>query len=324
MIQFTAKALTLLLAACLMESAGASAAEETAIGRQVEDFALPDFHGQTHALADYRERIVVLAFLGTECPLAKSYAGKLQALANEFADRQVAFLGIDANLQDSLTEMATFARVHGLTFPLLKDNNHVIADRLGAIRTPEVFVLDRQHVIRYWGRIDDQFGFRAGGNYVKPQQTQNNLADAIHSVLKDTSVPVPVTKADGCLIGRVAKAAPHGAITYSRQIVRIFQNRCQSCHRPDEIAPFSMMSYDEVIGWGAMIREVVSEGRMPPWFADPKYGHFSNDARLTVEEKEQICAWVDNGCPEGDPKDLPPEHEYSPTGKWASPTRSST
>ncbi len=190
---------------------------------------------------------------------------------------------------------------------------------MGALRTPEVFVLDRQHVIRYWGRIDDQFGFRPGGGYAKPKQTERNLADAIQAVVEDKSVIAPVAKADGCLIGRVTKTAPHGSITYSQQISRIFQNRCQRCHRPDEIAPFSMMTYDEVVGWGAMIREVVSEGRMPPWYADPKYGHFSNDARLTAEEKEQICAWVDNGCPEGDPKDLPPVREYSTNWQMGEP-----
>ena len=64
-----------------------------------------------------------------------------------------------------------------------------------------------------------------------------------------------------------------------------------------------------MLGWGATIREVVELGRMPPWFADPRYGHFANDARLSDQEKQQICTWVDNGCPPGDPADLPePKH----------------
>ena len=138
-MRFLAKASILLLATCWIASAGATAAEETPIGRRVEDFSLPDFHGQTHSLADYRGRVVVLAFLGTECPLAKSYTAKLHELANEFATQKVAFLGIDANLQDSLTEMSAFARVHGVTFPLLKDNNNVIADRLGAFARRRCF-----------------------------------------------------------------------------------------------------------------------------------------------------------------------------------------
>ena len=66
-----------------------------------------------------------------------------------------------------------------------------------------------------------------------------------------------------------------------------------------------MTNYDEVAGWGEMIAEVVREQRMPPWHADPKFGVFSNDARLSAEEIELVSAWVETGCPEGDPADLP-------------------
>ena len=62
---------------------------------------------------------------------------------------------------------------------MLKDNNNEIADKLGAVRTPEVFLLDKNHVVRYWGRIDDQYGFKTGAGYVKPKLNQRNLADAI-------------------------------------------------------------------------------------------------------------------------------------------------
>ena len=65
------------------------------------------------------------------------------------------------------------------------------------------------------------------------------------------------------------------------------------------------------VGWAEMIREVVAERRMPPWHADPKVGHFSNDARLSDDDKELINKWVDNGAPEGDPKDLPPAPEFA-------------
>jgi hypothetical protein len=66
-----------------------------------------------------------------------------------------------------------------------------------------------------------------------------------------------------------------------------------------------MTSYDEVAGWGEMIAEVVREQRMPPWHVSPKYGHFANEDTLTRDEKELIYAWVDSGCPQGDPAELP-------------------
>ncbi len=299
------------LSSMAMAAEVASTVASTPIGRKVDNFSLPDFHGKVYSLADYQDKIVVLAFLGTECPLARNYAPRLRDLAVEFERQGVVFLGVDANLQDSLSEIGTFARVHGIPFPMLKDNNNEIADRLGALRTPEVFVLDRQHVIRYWGRVDDQYGFKPGGGYAKPKQTESNLADAINEVLLGIDVSHPVVKADGCLIGRVAKTTSHGEVTYCNQIARIIQNRCLECHRPGEAAPFAMTSYEEVLGWAQMIREVVEQGRMPPWFADPQFGHFSNDARLSDPEKQQIFAWVDNGCAQGDAKDLPAPRTFA-------------
>ncbi|HEX3728018.1 MAG TPA: redoxin domain-containing protein [Pirellulales bacterium] len=283
------------------------AADMTAspIGKEVDNFSLPDFHGKTHSLDAFKDRVVVLAFLGTQCPLAKNYAPRLRDLAAEFDKQGVAFLGIDANLQDSLSDIGAFARINAITFPLLKDNNNELADRLGALRTPEVFLLDRGHVIRYWGRIDDQYGLTTKAAYVRSKLTDRSLADAITEVLAGHEVTHSVTKAEGCFIGRVVTVTPHGDVTYSRQIARIMQHRCVQCHRPGEVAPFSLTSYDEVVGWAATIREVVQVGRMPPWFADPRYGHWANDARLGDEEKHQICEWVDNGCPQGDLHELP-------------------
>ena len=79
----------------------------------------------------------------------------------------VVFLGIDSNRQDAVTEIASYARVHEIDFPILKDLNQVVADQVGATRTPEVVVLDAKHAIRYRGRIDDQYGFKSNANYQK-------------------------------------------------------------------------------------------------------------------------------------------------------------
>ncbi len=278
---------------------------------RVENFSLPDFHGQLHTLADYPDRVIVLAFLGTECPLAKLYALRLVELADEFSSQGVVFLGIDSNLQDSLTDLGIFARAHQVTFPLLKDNNNVLADRLGAQRTPEVFVLDRQHIVRYRGRIDDQYGLMSGAGYAKPKLAERSLANALLEILQGQRVTFPLRPAQGCLIGRVAKVEPQGEITYTNQIARIMQRRCVECHRAGQLAPFSLSSYDEVAGWSAMILEVVEQGRMPPWFADPRFGHFSNDRRLTDPERQELAAWVENGCPRGDDRNLPPPARFS-------------
>jgi peroxiredoxin len=298
--------------ACSLTMADSSpqTSADTPIGKQVADFALPDTHGKPRSLADYQGKPVVVAFIGAECPLAKTYAPRLQALSEEFADEGVAFLAIDANLQDTLTEIADYGRIHGVKFPLLKDNNNEVADQLGAVRTPEVFLLDKDHVVRYWGRIDDQYGFKTGAGYVKPTLRERFLADAITQVLAGEKVAQPVVPADGCFIGRNVDKDPTGDVTYTNQVARIMQDRCVECHRSGEVAPFTLLSYDDVIGWADTICEVIDEGRMPPWFADPKHGHFANDASLSAEEKNTIKQWVANGCPEGDPADLPEPRQF--------------
>ncbi len=100
-------------------------------------------------------------------------------------------------------------------------------------------------------------------------------------------------------------------VTYSNQISRIFQRRCQSCHRPGEVAPFALTSYADASNWSETIAEVVREGRMPPWHASPEHGRFKNDPRLTADEKKLIVAWVAAGSPEGDPSQLPKPIEWA-------------
>jgi hypothetical protein len=99
-------------------------------------------------------------------------------------------------------------------------------------------------------------------------------------------------------------------VTYSRDVAPIFYKRCADCHRPGDIAPFSVLTYKDVRPWARSIREKVLTREMPPWHADPRYGEFRNDARLSQKEIDTIVAWVDQGAKEGDPKDLPPLPEF--------------
>lgn len=275
---------------------------EGPLGRKVENFQLQDFRGTKHALTDYRDsKLIVLAFLGTECPLAKRYGPRLAQLAETYEPRGVKVLGINSNVQDSLTEIAAYARICGIHFPILKDAANYLADVIGVERTQTVFVLDQERTIRYWGRIDDQFGV----GYVRDATQQNDLQAALDELLAGKEVTTPVTKAVGCYIGRIKRPQQASPVTYSNQISRILQNRCVECHREGEIGPFALTNYQEVVGWAEMIQEVVRDGRMPPWHADPQSGPFENCRLLSEEEKESIYAWVRAGASEGDPKNLP-------------------
>ncbi len=131
-------------------------------------------------------------------------------------------------------------------------------------------------------------------------------AKLLAALIIGLSLPIGAAVADSDTI----IAADGEEITYSKHISRFVQNRCQECHQPNGIAPFSLMNYRQVRGWSKMIREVVNDGRMPPWHADPAIGHFSNDRRIPMEEKEMLYSWMDSGMARGDQADMPEAIEW--------------
>ncbi len=289
---------------------------DSPVGRKVEEFKLEDFRGTKHALSDFADsKALVIVVLGTECPLAKLYGPRLAELAEQYKSKGVTFLGLNANRQDSLTEIAAHARNAGIKFPVLKDTGNVVADQIGAIRTPEVFLLDKDRVVRYWGRIDD----RSGVGYIKAETDEHYLQDAIDQLLAGEAIETPSVESVGCYIGRVSDPDNDADVTYSNQIARILQDRCVECHRAGEIGPFELTDYDEVAGWADTIAEVVRDQRMPPWHADPAFGHFANDRSMPEEEKELIYRWAEAGAPEGDPANLPEPREF--VEGWTLPTK---
>lgn len=111
--------------------------------------------------------------------------------------------------------------------------------------------------------------------------------------------------------GAVSFAAPNTApVTFNKEVLPILQKRCQDCHRPGEVAPFSMLNYKDARPWAKSIKAAVLSKKMPPWFADPSVGHFANDRSLSQSEIDTIVAWVDGGGLEGNAKDAPPPREF--------------
>ncbi len=279
------------------------------VDKKVADFSLRDTKGQPVSLASFKDKqAFVVVFIGTECPINNAYMSRLTELHKSYAPRGVQFLAINSNHQDKAERVAEHAKEHALPFPVLKDEGSLVADQFDAERTPEAFLLDAEHKIRYRGRIDDQFGI----GYKRAQPTRRDLALALDEVLAGKPVTQPSTSVAGCLIARVAKPKPGASITYSKQVARILQKNCQECHRPGQIGPMPLLTYEDAADWSQTIREVVKERRMPPWLADARYGKFSNDRSLSSEDRQTLLSWVDQGCPEGDAKDLPPPRTFVP------------
>src|SRR5262245_39868447 len=108
-----------------------------------------------------------------------------------------------------------------------------------------------------------------------------------------------------------AGAAPGAPITFHQDVEPILQQHCQSCHRPGEIGPMPLLSYEQARPWAKAIRAAVQQKQMPPWFADPAHGRFANDRTLTRAEVDTLVGWVQGGAPEGNPQDAPAPIQWS-------------
>ena len=169
--------------------------------------------------------------------------------------------------------------------------------------------------MRYHGRIDDQY--EPGINRAEPKR--QDLRKAIEELLADKEVSVTETTPLGCFIGKVRNAADDGNtakvvdndVTYHKDVTRVIQKNCLECHRPGEIGPFTMDSYDEVAGWADTMLETIDNGRMPPWHADQKFGHFQNSRNMTDQDKQVVRDWIAGGLKEGNPHDAPPAIEFT-------------
>jgi len=308
------------------------------VGQRLSNFTLTDAaSGRPYSLYGFAgKKGAVLIFMGTECPVGNVYAPRLVELNREYRAKGFVFVGINSNAGDTEAEMAEHAKHYELDFPVLKDRDNVVADAALAERTPEVLVLDGMARIRYRGAIDDQYSYGAR----KPEPKNQYLRDALDAILENRKIETKGTEVVGCRIERVEPkvarkseaenvrvrpAAPEimaaheeidpevgdiGQVTYASAAAAIVQNKCQSCHRPGQVAPFPLTNYDEVRKHSAMIEEVVDNRRMPPWHADPRHGEFSNDRSLTAKERATLLAWIEQGTPLGDPKDIPEARKY--------------
>src|ERR671931_474919 len=111
-----------------------------------------------------------------------------------------------------------------------------------------------------------------------------------------------------------AQDAASAPVTFTKDVLPILQKNCQACHRPGQIAPMSLLTYEQARPWARAIKLRVLAREMPPWFADPQHGSFANDRSLKQTDIDTIVKWVDGGAAEGEAKDAPPAIEWPPDG----------
>ena len=113
------------------------------------------------------------------------------------------------------------------------------------------------------------------------------------------------TMAAAVVVAMMCSVPASAEVTFNKDVLPILQRKCQVCHRPGEIGPMPLLTFQGTRPWARAIKAAVVSRTMPPWFADPRYGHFENEKRLTDDEITTITSWVDRGAPEGDAKDKP-------------------
>ncbi len=320
------------------------------VGKRVGDFRLKDVktgkevwlyglamanRGLGNLLNIKKTNAVVLVFVSPGCPIGEKYLPRLNELAREYDAKGVKFFGIASNDGDTPDELKAWAEKNDLAFQVLHDPRNIQADALLIERTNEVILADSRATIRYRGAIDDQYGYTA----TSPEPKNRYLKDAIEAVLAGSPQKIANkgTEAAGCKLTRVApepskldgldrvrpvsdeiaayleKTDPTpevGQVNYADHVATILQNKCQNCHRPGQVGGFSLLTYDDARKKAGMIAEVVDNRRMPPWHADPRYGHFANDRKLTGRERATLLAWAEQGTPLGDPSKVPPAKTF--------------
>jgi peroxiredoxin len=275
--------------------------------RKIDTFTLKDTEGKDWSLNGLsKKKAIVVVFIGLECPITNAYMPMLNELHKKYAAQDVQLLAINSNALDTPAKITGHAKEYKIAFPVLKDTANVIADKFAAKRTPEAFILSPTGEVLYQGRIDDQFGI----GYKRETPTRADLSEALDEILAGKPVSKSKTDVPGCFIARAIKPKETGTITYTKHVSRIMQTYCQECHRPEQVGPMPLLTYEDVVAWSEMIREVVNDKRMPPWFADPQHGKFSNDRSLAKEDRDNLLGWIDQGCPKGDAADLPPAKEF--------------
>lgn len=168
-------------------------------GDKSDDFTLKGVDGKEYNLSTAlnSSNYVLVVFLSTECPFVQPYTDRLTSISNEYGSKGIALWGINANNTESIETVKSHAEQKGYPFPVLKDVKNVVADMLGATRTPEVFLIDKNKTILYHGRIDDN---RDAGKV-----TTNDLRNALDEAIAGKDISVNNTKSFGCSIKRVGE-----------------------------------------------------------------------------------------------------------------------
>lgn len=255
--------------------------------------------GKTVRMRDLQSvRATVFITLSTRCPAVPRYAPRLNALYDTFSKQGVDFYGIYPEPDETPEAVREHAQRMGFKFPAVLQGAVAIARSVGATHVPQAFVLNRKGEIVYAGAID---------SVIKREVAQHQyLRDALRATLAGKPIAQPRTTVVGCFLTMPENGAETPApVTFAKHIAPILYAKCTTCHRPGDIGPFPLQTYNDAKRWAKEIKYYTEKRLMPPWKPTPGFAKFKNEFYLTDEEIALIARWVDSGAPAGDLSQAP-------------------
>jgi len=279
-------------------STAAKAPAEVVLPVTVDDFRLTDQNLHSHELRQLGDAsAIVLITQQNSCPVSRNSAAAVKALQDQYAAKGVEIFMLNSTPSDKREEIVAEAQTYGYNLPILMDTNQLVGEQLGVTRTAEVIVIDpKSWKIVYRGPIDDKVTYERQ----KAAADHTWAKDALDATLAGKPVAVARVEAVGCLIDFPERAKLAASkVTYVKNIAPMFEDKCVSCHQPGGIGPMSLTSYQQILPFSPMIREMIRTQRMPPWRADPSIGHFLGDRSLSSAQIKTLVHWVEAGSPRG-------------------------
>lgn len=282
---------------------------DVGIGRMIPDVEFTDLDGKAHRLSDLSTgKGTVVAMTSATCPVSKRFLPTLASLEQELNEKGISLLLVNPYSSESEEEVRKQLSAHSFQAPYVRDTGKQLTAALGAATTTEVFFFDSKRTLHYRGALNDQYGI----DYSVNEARHHYLLDAVAAHLKNETPEIQATAAPGCELetGSASEALTKTDVTYHKDVARILQQNCVRCHYDGGIAPFALDDYDEVSDRTRVIKRVVSEGTMPPWFAAPQEdggaSPWANDHSLSERDRTDLLAWLESSDkPIGNPADAP-------------------
>lgn len=256
----------------------------------------------------FGDTATALVFLSLDCPIANKYVPRLNELARNMAAHKLRLLGVLADPAATRLAATQHAAEYGLEFPVVFDSRLELAQIFQPTHTPEAFVISAAGQLVYRGRIDDWF---ADVGKPRAETTKHDLRDVLLVLAEGRAVEPRTAAPVGCKFEALARRTSLDSPTFARDVAPIIFNNCSECHRPGEVAPFSLLTYEDAAKRAEQLAEVASSGLMPPWKAEAGFGHFKGERRISPAQRQTLAAWAAAGAPEGNAADLPKPPEFA-------------